>query len=299
VRVDEWQNSNGHTVERSLASGAITLDNRPPDTSGTVPTARAGVRRELGDGLFVRTAAYEGFRPPSLNELYRGFRVGNNITIANADLKPEKLYGVEVGVGDDTGALTWDVTGFWNKLADGVTNVTLAAGPGTFPVAGFVPAGGLLLQRQNVGYIRAFGAEGEAQWQFDESLAVRAAFSVTDARVNGGTNAPQLTGKRPAQTPRMTLTGGVVATPFRELTLEADVRYETVRFSDDQNNLKLPGVTLIDARATVHMTPQMDLYLAVDNVFNETVTTALGADGVFSLDAPRAIRIGVAFAYGG
>jgi hypothetical protein len=47
------------------------------------------------------------------------------------------------------------------------------------------------------------------------------------------------------------------------------------------------------------MTRQMDLYLAVDNVFNETVTTALGADGVFSLDAPRAIRVGVAFAYGG
>lgn len=296
VRVDEWKNSNGHTVERSLATGAITLNSHPDDTSGTVPTARAGLRRELGDGLFVRSAAYEGFRAPSLNELYRSFRVGNNFTRANAALKPEKLYGVEVGVGDDEGAFTWDATAFWNKLSDGVTNVTLAAGPVTFPDV-TLPAGGLLLQRQNVGYIRALGAEGEAQWRLSSMLALRSAFSVTDARVNGQSVTPQLTGKRPAQTPRMTVTAGVVVDPFRELTLEGYLRYETARYSDDLNLLKLPGVTTIDVRATVHVTERVDLYLAADNLFNTRIATALGADGVFTYDAPRAIRIGLAFSY--
>jgi outer membrane receptor protein involved in Fe transport len=297
VRADYWQNSNGHTIEQTIATNAITLNSHPADTSGTVPTARGGVRRELGDGLFIRSAAYEGFRAPTLNELYRGFRVGNNITIANAALKPEKLYGVEVGVGDDTGSLTWDVTGFWNKLADGVTNVTIALGPTTVAGVGVIPAGGSLLQRQNVGYIRAFGAEGEALWRLDNALALRGAFSVTDARVNGQSVTPQLTGKRPAQTPRMTLTAGLVANPFRNLTLEGDVRYETMRFSDDQNLLRLPGVTTVDLKATVHLTERLDFFLAADNLFNENVATSEGNDGVFTLDAPRAIRIGLAFNY--
>jgi vitamin B12 transporter len=297
IRLDEWRNYNGHTIERTLSTGAITLNSHPADTSGTVPTGRAGVRKDLGDGLYLRSAAYEGFRAPSLNELYRAFRVGNNYTRANSALKPEKLYGVDVGIGGEQGAFTWDATAFWNKLQDGVTNVTLASGPLTAPDV-TLPAGGLLIQRQNVGYIRALGVEGEAQYRFDNMLALRGAFSVTDARVNGQLVTPQLTGKRPASTPRITLTGGFVVNPFRELTLEGDVRYETVRFVDDLNTLKLPSVATVDVKAFFHFTDRIDLYLAVDNLLNAKVATSEGADKVFTYDAPRALRIGLAYSFG-
>ncbi|HEY4264464.1 MAG TPA: TonB-dependent receptor [Micropepsaceae bacterium] len=297
VRIDDWRNYDGHTIEHSLATGAMTLNSQPADTSGTVPTGRAGVRKDLGDGLYLRSAAYEGFRAPSLNELYRAFRVGNNYTRANSALKPEKLYGVEVGVGDDEGAFTWDATAFWNKLQDGVTNVTIASGPVSFPDV-TLPAGGLLIQRQNVGYIRALGAEGDAQYQFTNVFAVRGGFAITDARVNGQSVTPQLTGKRPASTPRVTLTAGLVANPFKELTLEGDVRYETARYSDDLNTLKLPPVATVDVKASVHFTDRIDLYLAVDNLFNAQVATSEGADRVFTYDAPRALRIGIAYRYG-
>ena len=160
------------------------------------------------------------------------------------------------------------------------------------------PRGGSLIQRQNVGYISALGAEGEAKWQIGTMLALRGAFSITDARVNGGPIAPQLTGKRPAQTPRVTMTAGVVASPLRELTLEGDVRYETLRFSDDQNTLRLPGVATIDAKATVHVTDRIDFYLAADNLFNARVSSSETADGVYTYDAPRVFRLGVAYRYG-
>ena len=297
IRADEWKNYNGHTVERSLATNAITLNSQPPDTSGTVPTGRAGVRKDIGDGLYLRSAAYEGFRAPSLNELYRAFRVGNNYTRANANLKPEKLYGVEVGAGDDQGDFTWAVTAFWNKLQDGVTNVTLATGPLTQPDV-TLPAGGLLIQRQNVGYIRALGVEGETQYRVDALLALRGGFAITDARVNGQSVTPQLTGKRPASTPRITLTGGLVANPFPELTLEGDVRWETARYSDDLNTLRLPPAATVDMRATYHFANHIDFYVAVDNLFNAQVATSEGADKVFTYEAPRALRIGIAFNYG-
>src|SRR5258705_2332018 len=100
VRFDEWRNYNGRIVERTLSTGAITLDNQTSDASGSVPPARAGIRKGLGD-YFVRTAAYAGFRAPSLNELFRAFRVRTNFTLANSGLKPEQLKGGEIGAGGD------------------------------------------------------------------------------------------------------------------------------------------------------------------------------------------------------
>src|SRR6185436_18052081 len=245
-----------------------TSNIQTPDASGSVPSARAGVRRNLNEDLYIRAAAYSGFRPETLNELFRNFRIGNDFTAANSGLAPEKLYGVEAGLGDDRGALTWAVTGFWNKIDDAVTLVTLGVGPGTFPIVGALPAGGRYMQRQNVGHIGAFGLEGEAQWALNDMLSLRGGFNVTDAHVHGGTQAPALTGKRPAQTPRWSITGGVVASPASWVTLEGYVRYESLRWSDDLNTLPVNQVTVVDTRVNFHVLPKADVYVGVDNIFD-------------------------------
>jgi vitamin B12 transporter len=297
VRIDEWRNYDGHITERALATGAVTLDNQTPNASGTIPTARAGLRRELDDGLFFRSAAYEGFRPPSLNELFRSFRSGNTYLEANSTLKPERLYGVEAGVGEDRGPFTWDVTGFWNEISDAVTLVTLANGPGTFPGVGFLPAGGQLQQRQNVGDIRGYGLEGEAQYHLDDLLALRGGFNLTDAHVYGGTLAPQLTGRRPTQTPRWTITGGIVANPDPLITLETYLRYESLRWSDDLNTLPVSSATTVDVQANFHVLPMLDVYAAVENLANAQVGTSRTADKVLSIEAPRLFRAGIRYTY--
>ena len=99
LRGDEWATSQGHLVQTKIVTGAILLADDPQSRDGIVPTGRIGVRRNFSDGEYLRAAAYAGFRPPSLNELYRPFRVGNDVTNANAALVPEKLYGVEAGWG--------------------------------------------------------------------------------------------------------------------------------------------------------------------------------------------------------
>ncbi len=297
ARIDEWRDSGGHVLERALATGAATFRDEFTARSGTIPTARGGVRREFDGGYYIRAAGYEGFRAPSLNELYRPFRLANNFTEANPALKPERLSGAEIGFGGANGPLTWDLTGFWNRLSGAISNVTVGKGPGTFPAAGFLPAGGLLIQRQNVGYVNALGSEGDAQWRFDDRIALRAAFAITDARVNGGTNAPQLTGKRPAQTPELSLTGGLVATPLPEITIEGYVRYDSRRFSDDQNTLPLPGATTLDAKITWHFAPQAGVYFAVDNLSNARIATSEGADHVYTYDEPRALRAGLIYEF--
>jgi len=95
VRVDAWSQDGAVRRERDLATGASTLDSRAPGTSGLQGSLRFGSRYSLSDGLFLRAAAYTGFRPPTLNELHRPFRVGNDVTEANPALRPETLSGAD------------------------------------------------------------------------------------------------------------------------------------------------------------------------------------------------------------
>src|SRR5690606_17951699 len=152
-------NSQGRRFETDLATGAPTLDETDPDRSGEVISARLAVRRDMsalwGDGQALRLAAYSGFRPATLNELHRPFRVGNDLTEANAALVPEQLTGVEAGWAFTGARSSLAATVFWNRIEDAVVNVTIGEGPGTFPRAGFVPAGGVLRQRMNAGTIEA------------------------------------------------------------------------------------------------------------------------------------------------
>ncbi len=293
ARVDYWSSSDAHRVETDLATGAVTLNDPTPDRHGALPTARLAARREVGGDGFLRAAAYAGFRPPTLNELHRPFRVGNDITESNPTLKPERLYGAEIGAGQEARAAGWSLTGFFNRLQDPVTNVTIGVGPGTFPIAGFVPAGGTLRQRQNAGRIDAWGLEGEAHWHPLETVTLTASGAWTHARVDGGSAAPQLTGKRPAQAPTLTLVGTADWRPVPRLTLRADVRYEGARFEDDINSRRLGKATTLGLQARWRLTSIAEVYAAADNVSDAAVQTGQTADGVYSYGPPRTFRVGL------
>ncbi|HEY8572667.1 TonB-dependent receptor [Phenylobacterium sp.] len=293
ARIDTWSNTESLRREWDLANGASTLNQTSPDAEGTTPTARFGVRYSLSEALWLRGAGYLGFRPPTLNELHRPFRVGNDITEANPGLEPETLAGLEAGIGGEA-PFRWALTGFWNRIKDPIANVTIGIGPGNFPTAGFVPAGGVLRQRQNAGEIEAFGVEGEADGDFGEALGWRLAFAATNAEVDGGSSAPQLTGKRPAQTPELTVTAGLDWRPIGALSLSADLRYESMRWEDDLNTRRLSPGLGVDARIGWSLSETTEVYLAADNIFDETLEVGETADGIESFAAPRTLRVGFA-----
>jgi len=292
-RLDGWRSYGGLRRERDLVTGALVLDAAPANASGATPTGRLGVRQRLWGDTWARAAAYAGFRTPTLNELHRPFRVGNDVTEANADLKPETLQGLEAGLAGE-GAVKWNLGAFYNRLRDPITNVTLGAGPATFPIAGFIPAGGVLRQRQNAGEINAYGLEGDVVADLSAAWTVRAAFSATHARVDGGALAAQLTGKRPAQAPALTVTAGALWRPLARLRLDADLRYESQRFEDDLNQRTLKAGASLDLRAGWRLSPQAEVYLAADNALDADLAVAQTADGVTGYAASRTVYVGFA-----
>ena len=294
VRVDAWRAGDAIRHEQDIQRGVLTLDEHPQGSNGVTPTARVALRYSLSPQLWLRSAAYTSFRPPTLNELYRPFRVGNDVTEANSSLKPERLSGVEGGIGGG-GWANWSATAFYNRISDPITNVTIGVGPATFPVAGLIPAGGTLRQRQNAGVINAWGVEGEADGDVARSLTWRAAFAYTHARVDGEGAAPQLTGLRPAQAPAFTATGGLDWRPVERLTLATELRYESLRYEDDQNSRKLKAGFQADARASWRFAADTDVYLAVENLADAAIAVGQTADGTTSYAEPRMVRVGVTY----
>ena len=242
------------------------------------------------EGGFLRAAAYSGFRIPTLNELHRPFRVGNDITEANAALKPERLYGAEFGGGVERARTTVSAAVFFNRLDDAITNVTQRAGPFTDPVAGVIPAGGVLRRRMNAGRVDAYGLEADATTRLG-GLELTSAVAYTVAKADGGDVAPQLTGLRPAQTPRFTATAGARWAPNDHLHLSTDLRYESARFDDDQNLRRLSSALTLNARAEWRFAPRLALAFAVDNLADIDVQTGRTADGVVSYAPPRTVRM--------
>ena len=296
LRFDRWRNADGLRLEADRQTGAVLLQESPPDRDGEVVSARLGLRRALGERTAFRASAYTGFRPPTLNELHRPFRVGNDITEANAALEPERLTGVEAGLTGEAAGWRWAAGLFFNRIDDPVTNVTIGVGPGVFPRAGFVPAGGVLRERRNAGRIDALGLEGEAERRFGP-LAVRLALSLTDARVDGGGAAPQLTGNRPAQAPQATVVAGLDWEATARLRLSADLRWESDRFEDDLNSRVLEAGATLDLRADWRVGAHAGLYLALDNAFDAEVEVSETADGTEGFAPPRTLRAGLRLTY--
>ena len=291
LRFDHWDLLDGFRRETDRATGSVRLDSHFPDRDGNQVDGRIGTRFNATPEIAFRTAFYSGFRVPTLNELYRPFRVGNDVTEANPQLKPEQLLGGEAGV-------EWQViqplrltgTIFLNRLEDAVGNVTIGVGPGTFDPGGFIPAGGVLRQRQNVDLVVAPGAETTATWQVAKMLSLRASYLFTHPTIEQSAD-PALQGKLLAQTPEHVFIAGVDWQPMSRWTTTAELRYSDRQFEDDQNSRVLAPFTTLDAGVMYEFSTHALAAIRVENLFNTQIETGKSADGLVSIGAPRLVSL--------
>jgi vitamin B12 transporter len=291
VRLDHWQVNDGHLFEQTIATGAVTRDDAFAGRGGWLPTARGGVLVPLGAGLSIRSAAYLGWRMPTLNELFRPFRAGLDATAANAELAPERLAGAEAGVEYRRAGFSASVTGFANRLSDAIANVTLGQGPGLFPKVGFVAAGGAFRQRQNVDAVRVRGLEGSAGWT-SGPWALRAGVSLIHARIHASGAAAPLDGLRPAQTPKFAAT---LAASWERDGKGAEIALHRIgaQYEDDLSTRTLKGATTIDAFASWPVLRRLQLVARGENLTNALIMAGIGGDGSIERATPRTLWIGL------
>jgi len=276
ARFDIWRNLDGDRFERQ--SGGATSDTFFPDRTANHLSPRIGLRLRPTPLLTLRASAYEAFRAPTLNELYRSFQVGPVLTDANPDLTPEVLRGFEAGV--ELGlAREWSVraTGFLNLLDDPVTNVTV--GPNR-------------QQRQNLGQARIRGAELEARWRLHPAFGVTAACTFVDARVTEAGTVPQLVGKQLVQDPRFRATVSIAFDDARFGTAQLQIRYQARSFEDDLNTNPLGSFFLVDLFLSRRLGDRVELLLAANNLLDRSYLVGRPG-GVDTLGQPLFVHGGV------
>jgi len=291
ARIDHWSVAGGHLFERFLADSAVIRDEQYPRRHGWRPTARGGLVAPVGGGFSLRSAAYLGWRMPTLNELFRPFRAGLDATAAKPDLDPERLVGAEAGAEYARGPFRLSLTGFVNRLKDAIANVTLDEGPGNFPGVGFVAAGGTYRQRQNVDAVNVRGVEASAEWS-SGPWALSAGASITHAQMEASGVAGFLDRLRPAQTPKF---AGTLSASWQDGAKGAEVAFHRVgaQFEDDLNTRTLKAATTVDASVSWPLSRDLQLVARAENLTNKLVMAAVNGDGSIERATPRTLWIGL------
>lgn len=289
-RVDWWSIDGGYLSERPLATGAALTDLRYADRDGSEATGRAGIAYQPIEAITLRAAGYRGWRLPTLNELYRPFRVGNDATAANALLSPERLTGVEGGVTlTPAPGVNIAATYFYNRLKDAIANVTTTNPPQILPGVATYRV------RQNLDAIRAHGFELDASYR-PGPFGVQGSWSHTNSKVEGSGITAALDGLRPAQTPRDQVSG-TVDWRHDATTVSLTVRHIGRQFDDDQNMRVLDPATTLDAYAALPIMRSLVAEVRGENLFDERVEAGISGANIVERATPRTIWVGLR--YGG
>ncbi len=298
ARIDRWQQSNGVRREIDLADGAVLVDRAFDKRSGWVTNGRIGVRSEITPNIATTTSGYTGFRIPTLNELYRPFRVGNDITEANASLENERMVGVELNIHWTTQRFSASAGVFRNDLFDPIVNATVTTTPGFNADFGvFILGGGSLRQRRNVNRVETWGLETDVSMQVSDQVQMRLAYLLTSPEIKRSDVSPVLEGNRLAQVAKHQGTFSVLIQPLPQLHIAADVLASSRQFEDDLNSRILASAVTLDAQIAYDFTENTTAYVAVENLFDERIEAGRSANGLVTLGAPMFLWAGLRLSY--
>jgi outer membrane cobalamin receptor len=241
-----------------------------------VLSPRVSVSHEVTSGVTVRGAFTSSFRAPTLNERYRGFRVGNVQTLPNAALEPERLTSGEGAVVWDQRRTTLRMTAFASSLDEAITNVTLSTTPQL-----------TTRQRQNAGVVRASGVEAEGEYRASPGLTFVASLALTRARF---VDTPGLSGNHVPQVPVWQGTAGARWLAPGALTVQTVLRAFGDQFEDDRNTLVLRQAALVDVSLTRRVARGVAAFASIENAFDTEYDT--GRTPTRTIGTPITLRVG-------
>jgi outer membrane receptor protein involved in Fe transport len=296
ARIDNWRNYEAHNLETLVPSGTPTAGHNPslPGREDTVASPRMAARYKVSDRISIWGDVGAGFRAPTLNELYRQFRVGTVLTLANHQLGPERLVGGEVGATFMPARnVMLRTTYFDNRVKDPVSNVTIAAA-----------GANVTQQRQNLGRTRIRGLQNDVELRVGSSWRFTGGYLYEHAKVSEFAANPLLVGNDLPQVPRHR--GSIQAAYANPRFATVAVALQAVgrQFDDDLNVRRvpgldepgLPGYALLSITASRNITRNVDAFFGIQNTFDEeyfvgTLPTTVGS--------PRLVTAGVRVRFAG
>jgi len=267
VNVDRWSADPNQSTNRALDKVAFN--------------PKVGATWRMNDDMNVFGAVTQAFRAPTLNELYRNFRVGGTLTLANSALQPEVLTGVEGGAAFTKHGSELRIVAFFNNLSDAVTNLTRVTTPSL-----------ITRQRGNAGTIHAAGVELEGEWQVAPGVRAFAGVELVSSTF-ADSQEPGLAGNRVPQVARVQGNGGLRITAPAGVSALLLIRGTSSQFDDDRNQFLLRSAGIVDLSASKAFHGGVELFGAVENLFNDQYD--VGRTPLLTIGLPRTVRIGLRY----
>jgi outer membrane receptor protein involved in Fe transport len=261
-RYDNWDNYQADTSTTPLVKTVKQSFTAFPDQSDHAFSPRAALLIRASDRITFTASAYRAFRAPTLNELYRSFRLGNVQTLNNPQLVAERLTGAEGGANVFLKNARIHAGFFWMQVSDPVANVTLTTTPAL-----------ITRERENLGNTRSRGVEADVDWRF-RRMDFIAAYQYVDAIVTSfpaqqglvGLEVPQVAPHQFTFQTRYALPGG--------WTVATQARASSHQFDDDVNQFSLNPYFQLDAYVSKHVRHWVDVFAAVENLTDSRVQVA-------------------------
>ncbi len=278
ARVDSWRNYDASSAATPVALPlpSTIRDFAPRTEIAFSPSLGAVVK--VTRILSLTGSGYGAFRSPTLNELYRTFRLGNVQTLANDRLDAERLWGGEAGVNIGSGPVLGRAKFFWNDVHDAIGNRTLNVTPAL-----------ITRQRQNLGVLRARGVELELQASLPHHVWTRTAYQFSDSTIVRSLET-QLLGLQVPQVPRHAVSTAIGYQGHR-WTVTGAGRYIGQQYDDDLNQFPLPGYFSADGFVGFHFTDELEAFASGENLLDRTYL--VGRTPTPMTGAPRLVRAGI------
>ena len=280
AREDLWSNF-GASSSRTPIGGKQVIVFYPARGQNSFDP-RVTLSYRLDNDVVLYGSGYRSFRAPTLNELYRGFRVGNVQTLANPYLVAEHFAGFETGLRASLLHERVQVNGtfFWGYVTSPIANVTL-----------LVTDALILRQRQNLGKLQAPGFQIGANVRITGVLQFSAAYQFVDSAVISYPANPALVGNLIPLVPRNDVTFQMTWQAPRRFMVALQGRAASNEYDDDQNLLPLGSYFVLSGSVSHPLYKSLDVFIAGENITNSSYEIA--RTPYVNLGQPILVRVGL------
>jgi outer membrane receptor protein involved in Fe transport len=277
LRHERWENTNAISVTSTISTAGVVLT-RFPDRREDALSPQLSALFRVTERVSLFGSVSRSFRSPTLNELYRAFRVGNVLTNANENLKAERSDNAEAGVGFNSERFSVRTNLFVSWIDDAISNVTLSTTPTL-----------ITRQRQNAGQTRSSGIEIEGNASFGR-IAFAGSYQFASSTVTSFNSNPVIVGRRTPQVPRhqVSLQADLSA---KKWSVALQTRASGEQFDDDLNQFRLEPFLQADFFLSRRIKSRVQAYFAVENVFSSRYS--VGKTPIRTVSAPMGFRIGI------
>ena len=297
ARLDQW-NSQTPTSYNAGLSGNPVYQN-VPNQSKTQLSPTLGLLYKLDKDWDLRSAAYQAFHAPGMNNTLRSYGSGTGYSFANPNLTPETMTGYEVGTDYRWKGGFAQITAFNNYIQNAIVSYKIQSSQQALANSLCATVGNPSGCAGNSSYytnnqsLLSQGIEFQFHHDINSQWATDANYAFTSTKLTW-TATTDPVGKQVGGVPQNILGGGLTYYPVPQASVTATVRYIGSSWMDNSNTLPVPAYAVVGLRANYDMSKNTSFFASAVNLFNrQYITFGTGSSNTgYVLGTPQSITVG-------